>query len=156
MEKIIIASGIIIIIISLISMFLIRRKVDERIDILKDQELEYRDLRNDIIELKDEFHKSAESEVTTLDKKMRELNKAKILLENKIKEGTSLNQILETTLDKMNKIEINPPVEQKTEKQYLEKVIIDYYKQGMSIREIAEKTGKTLNEIQLIMGLTLN
>lgn len=156
MEKIIIASGIIIIIISLISMFLIRKKVDERIDILKDQELEYRDLRNDIIELKDEFHKSAESEVTSLDKKMRELNKAKILLENKIKEGTSLNQILETTLDKMNKIEINPPVEQKTEKQYLEKVIIDYYKQGMSIREIAEKTGKTLNEIQLIMGLTLN
>lgn len=156
MEKIIIASGVVIIIGSLISMFLIRRKVDERIDILKDQELEYRDLRNDILELKDEFKKSAEAEVTGLDQKMRELNKAKILLENKIKEGSSLNQILENTLDKMNDIEINPPMEQKEEPQYLEKVIIDYYKQGFSIREIAEKTGKTLSEIQLIMGLTLN
>ncbi|TDT71823.1 hypothetical protein EV215_0512 [Hypnocyclicus thermotrophus] len=156
MDNLLIIIGVLCVIISLISMISLRRKVDERIEVFKDHELEYRDLRNDIIELKDEFSKSAELEIMNLDKKMRELNKTKVLIENKIKEGQSLNQILENTFEKINNIEVNVNSNFKENPKYLEKIIIDYYKQGLSIREIAKKTGKTLNEIQMIMGLTLN
>ena len=98
------------------------------------------------------------------------------MFDNKIKEGQGLNSILEKTFDKVSevKVEAKPSFhmdiedeeyEEDYEEEFVEdeeydevaevdlEEILELYKSGKSLNEISEITGRSLEDIAVIMGM---
>lgn len=183
MEYIIILAGMFITLASLLFIFMAKPSKKNDFSSkrnITDLELEYLDLKNNIAELTQEFNRSASFNTNMLDEKITYLSEMRNDLDEKILKVTKLMTDMEIMFNRLKKLENNIPnlkekIKQEEEliqeavlkedkvikmKPKLEKVeddletqIIEYYKKGLSIKEISSKTGKSLGEIEFIMGL---
>ena len=111
-----------------------------------------------------------------LEKLLKECDRRILMFDNKIKEGQGLNSILEKTFDKVSevKVEAKPSFhmdiedeeyEEDYEEEFVEdeeyddveevdlEEILELYKSGKSLNEISEITGRSLEDIAVIMGM---
>lgn len=146
--------GIAIVLGSLATIVLNGKKNEEYLEKFESYEDEIRNLKREVGKLTREFKEISEEKLSELDNKVKDINRAGTLVESKIKEGQTIARILENTIDKSSQIEVGGKRNVKVTKKSLNKdEIVKLYKQGLSIKEIATKTGKSLVEIQGIMGL---
>ncbi len=146
--------GIAIVLGSLATIVLNGKKNEEYLEKFESYEDEIRNLKREVGKLTREFKEISEEKLSELDNKVNDINRAGTLVESKIKEGQTIARILENTIDKSSQIEVGGKPNVKVTKKSLNKdEIVKLYKQGLSIKEIATKTGKSLVEIQGIMGL---
>ncbi len=176
MDKIILISGIVISLISLLVIFFSKnsKKADDNSEYnFMDVELEYRDLKNQIMELMKEFNRSANFNTNILDEKITYVSEMRDDIDRKILKITKMMTDMEIMYNRLEKLgsdlerkhigNINVVNEEKVIKMIPknsrnnivseEEQILEYYSQGMSVREISLKMGKTLGEIEFIMGL---
>ncbi len=147
--------GIAIVLGSLATILLNSRKNDKYLEKLEGYEEEIRNLKREVDRGTREFKELSEEKMNELENKVKDINRAGTLVESKIKEGQNIVRILENTIDKSSQIEVggkskNIPAKSKS---LSKEEIINLYKKGLSIKEIASQTGNTLVEIQQIMGL---
>lgn len=134
-----------------------------------DIELEYRDLKNQVLELIKEFNRSAHFNTELLEDKIKSLNKKIDESDDRLLKFNKMNTDMDIMYKKMvdlvenNKVTYNetkelPKKEEEVSKanhviKGIEDEILEYKKQGLSINEIAEKTGKSVGELEFMMGL---
>jgi len=120
------------------------------------------EMKRTIEELDNKVKNSSMEKLKELKELLREVDKKNLILDNKIKEGYGLNGILERNFDKISEIKVDVPkinfnFEEKSKtiekKQITKDEIMDLYKEGKDLKEISEITGKTLEDIAIIMGI---
>ncbi len=176
MDKIIIITGIIVSIFSLLIILFSKQtknvhntKIDGNFN---DLELEFRDLKNQIIDLTREFNRTANFNTNLLDEKTVYLNEVREDVDEKIMKLNKLitdSEIISRRLEKRNnKSEIINNVSIKENEQKIIKlkpqkkeknnfstnnIIFEYFQKGYSLSEISDKTEKSIGEIEFIIGL---
>ena len=129
-----------------------------------DIELEYRDLKNQVLELIKEFNRSAHFNTELLEDKIKTLNGKIVESDEKIEKLDNLNSEMNLLYKKMDElVDRNSvtfescEVEESSKVNHImkgiEKEILEYKKDGLNINEIAEKTGKSVGELEFMMGL---
>lgn len=167
MGNILIISGSVITFFSIISIILKKRR---RFDVSEYMgvDLEYRDLKNDIMDLRHEFDKSALEHKKSLEQKYDEVNLLKELLDKKIIEYVSLikeyeekaniikndlNSLINTGENVLNQNLNNKTVYDEKEKEEIKTKVYSLYKSGKNIRQISEELNIEVNTINMIMGI---
>lgn len=147
--------GIAIVLGALATIILSSKKNSRYVEKLEGYEEEIRSLKREIERLTREFKNLSEEKMGELDNKVKDINRAGTLVESKIKEGQNIVRILENTIEKSSQIEVggNTKAKTKTKSELNKDEVVKLYKQGLSIKEIASRSGKSLVEIQEIMGL---
>ncbi|OQY09874.1 MAG: hypothetical protein B6I28_02160 [Fusobacteriia bacterium 4572_132] len=173
MEKLILIIGIFISIFSLLLILFSKDKKKTNIlnnnEISNELELEYRDLKNQILDLTREFNRTANFNTNLLDEKTAYLNEIREDIDEKIMKINKLltdSEILCRRLEKektkgitKTQKETNQKIiklkPQKKEKRNLinNDMVFEYFQNGLSLSEIAEKTDKSVGEIEFIIGL---
>lgn len=145
--------GIAIVLGALATIILSGKKNSRYVEKLEGYEEEIRSLKREIERLTREFKNLSEEKMGELDNKVKDINRAGTLVESKIKEGQNIVRILENTIEKSSQIEVGGNTKAKTKTELNKDEVVKLYKQGLSIKEIASRSGKSLVEIQEIMGL---
>ncbi|BDU50581.1 hypothetical protein [Haliovirga abyssi] len=181
MTNILIGIGIVISLYSLLAIFLTGNKKKKVIknhstknNINKGElELEFFDLKNQIVDLTMEFNRTANFNTDTLDKKIMTISELNLNLDEKIVKSTKLITDMDILYRRLLEAEVNLSEKLKNISNAEEKIlrikpktkpmirntigyedeIVEYYKRGLDIYEIAEKMGKSMGEIEFVLGL---
>lgn len=152
--------GIGVTIFAVLTIYFGNRKIDKRAKMLDTYELTLLEMKRTIEELDNKVKNSSMEKMKELKELIKEAEKKNLILDNKIKEGYGLNGILERNFEKISDIKIDktnniPEVfSNKFIKTDVTKdEIMDLYKDGKDLKEISEITGKTLEDIAVIMGI---
>ena len=154
--------GIGITIFAILTIYFGNKKIDKRAKMLDTYEIALLEMKRTIEELDNKVKNSSMEKMKELKEILKEVDKKNLILDNKIKEGYGLNGILERNFDKISEIKVDAPktsfnFEEKSKvvekKQITKDEIMDLYKEGKDLKEISEITGKTLEDIAVIMGI---
>ena len=154
--------GIGITIFAILTIYFGNKKIDKRAKMLDTYEIALLEMKRTIEELDNKVKNSSMEKMKELKELLKEVDKKNLILDNKIKEGYGLNGILERNFDKISEIKVDAPktsfnFEEKSKtvekKQITKDEIMDLYKEGKDLKEISEITGKTLEDIAVIMGI---
>ena len=150
MSLIIIVLGIAIAMAALVSAYFNDKNLGKNMMEMEKFEVEIRDLKREAEAVLREFKSLSDEKMSELNNKIKDINRAGTLVDSKIKEGKGIVKILENTIAKSEEIEIDNNVARNN---FTKEKVVELYKQGMSIKEIAIKSGKTLEELKYIMEL---
>jgi septal ring factor EnvC (AmiA/AmiB activator) len=150
MSLIIIVLGIAITLAALVSAYFNDKNMGKNVSEMEKFEVEIRDMKREAEAVLREFKSLSEEKMSELNNKIKDINRAGTLVDSKIKEGKGIVKILENTIAKSEEIEIDNNV---VRNDFTKEKVVELYKQGMSIKEIAVKSGKTLEELKYIMEL---
>lgn len=163
MNVILMIIGIGITLFAVMTIYFGNKKIDKKAKMLEAYEFNLLEIKRTIEELDDKVKNSSMEKIKELEKLMKECDRRGILLDSKIKEGYGLNGILERNFDKISEVKVDNPKtefikEKKEEKKFeVKKIgkeeIMDLYKEGKGLKEISEITGKSLEDIGIIMGI---
>ena len=168
--------GIGMVIFALITIYFGNKKIDEKERILDNYEVTLLEMKRNIEDLDRRVKESSVEKTKELEKLLKECDRRILMFDNKIKEGQGLNSILEKTFDKVSevKVEAKPSFhmdiedeeyEEDYEEEFVEdeeydevaevdlEEILELYKSGKSLNEISEITGRSLEDIAVIMGI---
>ena len=168
--------GIGMVIFALITIYFGNKKIDEKERILDNYEVTLLEMKRNIEDLDRRVKESSVEKTKELEKLLKECDRRILMFDNKIKEGQGLNSILEKTFDKVSevKVEAKPSFhmdieDEEYEEEYEEELegdeeydevaevdleeILELYKSGKSLNEISEITGRSLEDIAVIMGM---
>lgn len=152
--------GIGVTIFAVLTIYFGNRKIDKRAKMLDTYELTLLEMKRTIEELDNKVKNSSMEKMKELRDLIKEAEKKNLILDNKIKEGYGLNGILERNFEKISNITIdtsNTSNEASPKNSLKSDVtkdeIMDLYKDGKDLKEISEITGKTLEDIAVIMGI---
>ena len=168
--------GIEMVIFALITIYFGNKKIDEKERILDNYEVTLLEMKRNIEDLDRRVKESSVEKTKELEKLLKECDRRILMFDNKIKEGQGLNSILEKTFDKVSevKVEAKPSFhmdiedeeyEEDYEEEFVEdeeydeveevdlEEILELYKSGKSLNEISEITGRSLEDIAVIMGM---
>ncbi len=168
--------GIGMVIFALITIYFGNKKIDEKERILDNYEVTLLEMKRNIEDLDRRVKESSVEKTKELEKLLKECDRRILMFDNKIKEGQGLNSILEKTFDKVSevKVEAKPSFhmdieDEENEEDYEEEFvedeeydevaevdleeILELYKSGKSLNEISEITGRSLEDIAVIMGM---
>ena len=168
--------GIGMVIFALITIYFGNKKIDEKERILDNYEVTLLEMKRNIEDLDRRVKESSVEKTKELEKLLKECDRRILMFDNKIKEGQGLNSILEKTFDKVSevKVEAKPSFhmdieDEEYEEDYEEEFsedeeyddveevdleeILELYKSGKSLNEISEITGRSLEDIAVIMGM---
>ena len=168
--------GIGMVIFALITIYFGNKKIDEKERVLDSYEVTLLEMKRNIEDLDRRVKESSVEKTKELEKLLKECDRRIIMFDNKIKEGQGLNSILEKTFDKVSevKVEAKPSFhmdiedeeyeedyeDEFTEDEEYDEVeeidleeILELYKSGKSLNEISEITGRSLEDIAVIMGI---
>lgn len=168
--------GIGMVIFALITIYFGNKKIDEKERILDNYEVTLLEMKRNIEDLDRRVKESSVEKTKELEKLLKECDRRILMFDNKIKEGQGLNSILEKTFDKVSevKVEAKPSFhmdiedeeyEEDYEEEFVEdeeynevaevdlEEILELYKSGKSLNEISEITGRSLEDIAVIMGM---
>jgi|GEM_PF-4705686 len=152
MSLIIIIFGIAICLAAIVTTVISDKKTARGIIEFSKLESELRTLKREVEADIQELNSISKNKLDELEVKIKDINRAGTLVDSKIKEGKSIVKILENTLEKSENIEVNSNNNFRSSD--LTKIqILDLYKKGMSIKDIALKTGKSLEELKYIMEI---
>lgn len=152
MSLIIIIFGIAICLAAIVTTVISDKKTARGIIEFSKLESELRVLKREVEADIQELNSISKNKLDELEVKIKDINRAGTLVDSKIKEGKSIVKILENTLEKSENIEVNSNNNFRSSD--LTKIqILDLYKKGMSIKDIALKTGKSLEELKYIMEI---
>jgi ElaB/YqjD/DUF883 family membrane-anchored ribosome-binding protein len=149
MSLLIIVIGIAITLAAIVSAYFNEKNIGKSVVEIEKYEVEIRELKREAESVLREFKSLSEEKMTELEKKVKDVNRAGTLVESKVKEGKSIVKILENMIAKSEEIE----VDNNSKNEFTKEKIIEMYKEGMSIKEIAFKSGKTLEELKYIMEI---
>jgi hypothetical protein len=164
------------VIFALITIYFGNKKIDEKERILDNYEVTLLEMKRNIEDLDRRVKESSVEKTKELEKLLKECDRRILMFDNKIKEGQGLNSILEKTFDKVSevKVEAKPSFhmdiedeeyEEDYEEEFVEdeeydevaevdlEEILELYKSGKSLNEISEITGRSLEDIAVIMGM---
>lgn len=150
MALLIIILGIAVTLAALVSSYFNDKKMNGTMIELEKYEGEIRNLKREAELVLRDFKNLSEEKMTELNNKIKDVNRAGTLVESKIKEGKSIVTILENTIAKSEEIELD---DNRGKTEFTKSKIIELYKNGMSIREISAKSGKTFEDLKHIMEL---
>lgn len=150
MSLIIIVLGIAITLAALVSAYFNDKNMGKNVTEMEKFEVEIRDMKREAEAVLREFKSLSEEKMSELNNKIKDINRAGTLVDSKIKEGKSIVKILENSISKSEDIEIDNNT---VRNDFTKEKVIELYKHGMSIKEIAAKSGKTLEELKYIMEL---
>ena len=162
MNLILTVIGIGITVFAVLTIYFGNKKIDKRAKMLDTYEITLLEMKKTIEELDQKVKSSSMEKIKELKELIKEADKKNLILDNKIKEGYGLNGILERNFDKISEIKVDTPkmsfnFEEKPKtpeiKQITKDEIIDLYKEGKDLKEISEITGKTLEDIAVIMEI---
>ena len=168
--------GIGMVIFALITIYFGNKKIDEKERILDNYEVTLLEMKRNIEDLDRRVKESSVEKTKELEKLLKECDRRILMFDNKIKEGQGLNSILEKTFDKVSevKVEAKPSFhmdiedeeyEEDYEEEFVEdeeydevaevdlEEILELYKSGKSLNEISEITGRSLEDIAVIIGM---
>ena len=168
--------GIGMVIFALITIYFGNKKIDEKERILDNYEVTLLEMKRNIEDLDRRVKESSVEKTKELEKLLKECDRRILMFDNKIKEGQGLNSIIEKTFDKVSevKVEAKPSFhmdiedeeyEEDYEEEFVEdeeydeveevdlEEILELYKSGKSLNEISEITGRSLEDIAVIMGM---
>lgn len=148
MPLLIIILGIAITLVALVTIVLNGRNIEKNIEKFESFEEEMQNLRREVEKATREFKNTSADKLGELDKKIKDLNRAGTLVESRVKEGQSIVKILENTIKKSSNIEVN-----NQKRTFSKSEMLELYKKGYGIKEIAKKSGKSLEELRDILGL---
>jgi ElaB/YqjD/DUF883 family membrane-anchored ribosome-binding protein len=151
MSLIIIVLGIAITLAALVSAYFNDKNIGKNMVAMEKFEVEIRDMKREAEAVLREFKSLSDEKMSELNNKIKDINRAGTLVDSKIKEGKGIIKILENTIAKSEDIEIDNNIIIRNE--FTKEKIVELYKQGMSIKEIAVKSGKTLEELKYIMEI---
>lgn len=175
--------GIGLVIFALITIYFGNKKVEEKERLLENYEGTLLEMKRSIEELDRKVKEGSTEKVKELEKLLKECDRRIIIFDNKLKEGQGLNNILEKTFAKVSEVKVeNKPkfdiqIEEEYEEEYdgeqeeyyeeefaedeeyeeVEEVgleeILELYKKGNTLKEISDITGRSLEDIAVIMGM---
>lgn len=158
MEVFLMIFGIAVTIFAMLTIYYGNKKIDDRAKVLDSYETTLLEMKKMIEDLDGKVKKSSGEKIKELKDLLKEADKKNLILDNKIKEGYGLNGILERNFERISQVEVDIPVNfNKNESirnvEISLEEIIELYKEGKSIKEISESTGKTLEEIAAMIGM---
>ena len=160
--------GIGIVIFALITIYFGNKKIDEKERVLDTYEVTLLEMKRNIEELDRKVKENSAEKIKELEKMLKECDRRILMFDNKIKEGQGLNNILEKTFEKVSEVKVetkpNFHMEIDEEEDYIDEEydeieeidleeILELYKSGKSLNEISEITGRSLEDIAVIMGI---
>lgn len=149
-----IISGIVVVVISTFLIIRNNKKMQFKRALINEQELKLREFKNSIDDLQDEFNKTADLKIKLIKDKERDIKALAKIVDTKLSEGNSLLKILENSYKKVTDVEISKNKVGNLQNGELTKgEILDYYAKGYNVKQISAETGKSLVEIQKIMGI---
>lgn len=171
--------GVGLVIFALVTIHFGNKKSDEKERNLDAYEGTLLELKKNIEDMDRKVKENYAEKTKELERMLKECDRKILILDNKIKEGNVINNILVTTFEKVNEVEVNAKpnvhlVNEENEEEVFEEdyeddflddeeydeveevdleEILELYKDGKSLNEISEITGKSLEDIAVIMGL---
>lgn len=175
--------GVGLVIFALVTIHFGNKKSDEKERNLDAYEGTLLELKKNIEDMDRKVKENYAEKTKELERVLKECDRKILILDNKIKEGNVINNILVTTFEKVNEVEVNAKpnfhlVNEENNEENEEEVfeedyeddflddeeydeveevdleeILELYKDGKSLNEISEITGKSLEDIAVIMGL---
>lgn len=149
--------GIAVTLFALLTIVFSNKRIDKRTDVLDSYELSLIEMKKEIEELNKRVHENTVEKLKELDKLIKECDRRVLMFDNKIKEGKNMSAILERSYEKTSEIKVNSKVENRVEspkKEFTKSDIIELYKNGNNLKVISDISGKSLEEIAKIMGIS--
>jgi hypothetical protein len=158
MEIFLMVLGIAITIFAMLTIYYGNKKIDARAKVLESYETTLLEMKKMIEDLDGKVKQSSGEKIKEMKELIKEADRKNLILDNKIKEGYGLNGILERNFERIGQVEVEIPisfnkVDSKKSIEISIEEIIKLYKEGKSLKEISEITGKTLEEIAAMIGM---